>query len=414
MLYELNELQSATWSPFLPWIQATAGLLASPYNPLSGTPLTRQMAAGCELLVRLCQRYPKPEFGLTETVINGKPIGVAERVVLDKPFCRLLHFERAIGRRDPVVLVVAPLSGHHATLLRDTVRAMLPDFNVYITDWRDARSVPRSKGEFHLDDYVNYVRECIDFLGPEVHVVSVCQSTAPVLAAISLMASDGEPTPRSMTLMGGPIDARRSPTRVNELAVGNPLAWFARNLIHTVPGNYPGAGRQVYPGFLQLASFVAMNPDRHLKSHLNYYGDMSAGNVEAAEAHRRFYDEYNAVLDMTAEYYLETVQTVFQEFCLPRGVWRVHGQNVRPQDIEFTTLITVEGEADDICGVGQTMAAHELCESIAVERKHHLSVPGCGHYGIFSGRRWRSDIYPRIRDLIRQCDAADGLLAEAA
>jgi poly(3-hydroxybutyrate) depolymerase len=404
MSYPLRESQTAIWAPFLPWLQATASFLAPPGSAPSALP-TRQIAAGCDLLVRLYKRYPKPEFGLTDTVVDGQRVAVTETVVLDKPFCRLLHFQRATPHRHPAALVVAPLSGHHATLLRDTVAAMLPDFDVYITDWVDARQVPLSEGTFHLDDYVAYVREFISFLGPEIHVVSVCQSTVPVLAAISLMAAHGEATPRSLTLIGGPIDARRGPTTVNEFAVSKPLDWFARELIDTVPGNYPGAGRKVYPGFLQHAAFMAMNPERHLDSHLRYYGDVAAGNSEAAAAHRRFYDEYNAVLDMAAEYYLETVQVVFQEFCLARGNWQVRGEHVRPGAIKATALITVEGERDDICGRGQTHAAHDLCTGLDVSLKHHLTARGCGHYGIFSGNAWRTAIYPQLRDLIYQYES---------
>jgi poly(3-hydroxybutyrate) depolymerase len=400
MSYQLRELHSAAWAPFLPWLRATANLLA-PSDGASARP-THPLAAGCELLVRLCQSYPKPVFGLTQTVIGGVPVAVTETVVLDRPFCRLLHFERAGHHTQPAVLVVAPLSGHHATLLRETVRTMLPDFDVYVTDWRDARTVPHTEGPFHLDDYVAYLHEFLGLMGTDSHVVSICQSTVPVLAAVSLMATRGEPTPRSMTLMGGPIDARRSPTAVNELAVSKPLAWFERQLIDTVPDRYPGAGRKVYPGFLQHAAFVTMNPERHLASHLNYYCDVSAGDAEAAEAHRRFYDEYNAVLDMAADYYLETVQVVFQEFRLARGAWQVGGEPVRPQAIQDTALITVEGERDDVCGLGQTHAAHDLCTGLDSAHKHQLTIRGCGHYGIFSGSVWRTEIYPRLRQLIHQ------------
>jgi poly(3-hydroxybutyrate) depolymerase len=406
MSYPLRELQSAIWAPFLPWLHAAASFLAPADDAQCITPAS-QFAAGCELLVRLCQRYPKPAFGLTDTVVDGTPVAVTEAVVLDKPFCRLLHFERATAFKQPVSLIVAPLSGHHATLLRDTVRTMLPDFDVYLTDWRDARMVPLAEGAFHLDDYVAYVREFLQFLGPDVHVVSVCQSTVPVLAAISLTASEGEPGPKSMTLIGGPIDARRGPTRVDEFAASQPLDWFERELVDTVPDNYPGAGRRVYPGFLQHLAFVAMNPARHLASHLNYYRDVSAGDTGAAAAHRRFYDDYNAVLDMAADYYLDTVRVVFQEFRLARGIWQVRGEPVRPEDIKTSALITVEGGRDDICGPGQTRAAHDLCTGLDASRKHHVSAPGCGHYGIFSGNVWRTTIYPQLRELIYQQDSRE-------
>lgn len=404
MSYPLRELHAATWAPFLPWLRVAASLLAPTKDALFTTPAS-QFAAGCDLLVRLCQHYPKPAFGLTETVVRGTPVAVNETVVLDKPFCRLLHFERATACKQPSVLIVAPLSGHHATLLRDTVRTMLPDFDVYLTDWRDARMVPLADGAFHLDDYVEYVREFLGLLGPFVHVLSVCQSTVPVLAAISLMASNGDDTPISMTLMGGPIDARRGPTTINELAQSRPLDWFEQQLIDTVPVTYPGAGRRVYPGFLQQMAFVAMNPERHLASHLNYYRDMATGDSEAAAAHRSFYDEYNAVLDMAADYYLETVRVVFQEHRLARDIWQVHGKPVRPHAIRDTALITVEGKRDDICGPGQTHAAHDLCSGLNASRKHRISAACCGHYGIFSGNIWRTEIYPQIRELIYRHDS---------
>ncbi|MFP3568029.1 polyhydroxyalkanoate depolymerase [Paraburkholderia sp. SIMBA_030] len=399
MLYELHEWQRAVWAPFLPWLQVTANTLTHAGNPFHPTP-SRQIAAGCDLLARLYKRYTKPQFGLTETVVDGEQVPVIEAVAMEKELCQLVHFERVSTCNHPVVLLVAPLSGHHASLLRDTVRAMLPDFDVYITDWLDARQVPISEGTFHLDDYVAYVREFIDFLGPDVHVVAVCQSTVPVLAAVALAAARGEPTPVSVTLMGGPVDARRSPTVVNKLATSKPLNWFARTLINTVPSRHAGAGRRVYPGFRQHMAFMAMNPDRHLKAHVDYYFDVSVGNVEASVKHRRFYDEYNAVLDMTADYYLETVRVVFQEFCLARGTWRVGGEHVRPDAIRGSALITVEGERDDICGAGQTHAAHDLCTAIDAARKHCITVAECGHYGIFSGSSWRTQIYPQIRDLI--------------
>jgi poly(3-hydroxybutyrate) depolymerase len=285
-------------------------------------------------------------------------------------------------------------------LLRDTVRSLLQDHKVLITDWTDARMVPVEEGPFHLADYVAYVQEFIRHLGPEVHVISVCQPTVPVLAGISLMASRGETTPRTMTMMGGPIDARRSPTAVNNLATDKSLGWFEHNVIHRVPTNYPGAGRRVYPGFLQHTGFVAMNPHRHASSHYDYFLDLIRGDEDSAESHRQFYDEYNAVLDMPAEYYLDTIHTVFQQFALVHGTWEVDGELVKPQDILHTAMLTIEGELDDISGAGQTRAAHDLCTGIPADRRHHYDVPGAGHYGIFSGRRWRDMVYPRVRDFI--------------
>ncbi|MNN08812.1 acyl-CoA synthetase [compost metagenome] len=330
--------------------------------------------------------------------------------MLEKPFCKLLRFKRyaddpetiKLLKDEPVVLVCAPLSGHHATLLRDTVRTLLQDHKVYVTDWIDARMVPVEDGAFHLSDYIYYIQDFIRHIGAEnLHVVSVCQPTVPVLAAISLMASAGETTPRTMTMMGGPIDARKSPTAVNSLAINKSFEWFENNVIYTVPANYPGHGRRVYPGFLQHAGFVAMNPDRHLSSHYDYYLSLVEGDADDAEAHVRFYDEYNAVLDMSAEYYLDTIREVFQEFRLANGTWAIDGKPVRPQDIKSTALMTVEGELDDISGAGQTAAAHDLCSGIPKNRKQHVTAPRCGHYGIFSGRRWRENIYPDLRDFIR-------------
>ena len=406
MLYELYELQRAFLTP----MAAFAKLGAHAYGDglLSALPFSERMAAGYELLSRVGKFYDKPEFGLVETVLtDGGKVAVRQRVVLRKPFCELLHFERDMpaGRApDPVVLVVAPLSGHHATLLRDTVRQLLPSHDVYITDWLDARHVPLSKGAFHLDDYVAYVRDFFAFLGP-IHVVGVCQPTVPVLAAISLMSTAGDPNlPKTMTLMGGPIDTRRSPTEVNALAKREPYEWFERTVICSVPERYPGYLRRVYPGFLQLGGFVAMNPGKHFQSHWDFYRDLVKGADESAEAHRRFYDEYNAVMDMPAEYYLDTIKVVFQEHQLPRGEWRCKGVRVAPEDITQVPLLTVEGELDDISGSGQTQAAHDLCSGIAAAHKRHFTAPGCGHYGIFSGRRWREAIYPQLHDFIRAYD----------
>ena len=307
-----------------------------------------------------------------------------------------------------MVLIVAPLSGHYATLLRDTVKTMLKDHKVYITDWKNARLVPLAEGEFHLDDYVNYVQTFIRYLQAtygNCHVMSVCQPTVPVLAAVSLMASRGETTPLSMTMMGGPIDARKSPTAVNNLATQRSHAWFETNVIYRVPDKFPGAGRRVYPGFLQHSGFVAMNPDRHANSHYDYFQNLVKGDNESAEAHRQFYDEYNAVLDMDADYYLETIATVFQEFRLVNGTWDVRNdagraERVRPQDIQHTGLLTVEGELDDISGSGQTAAAHDLCTGIPEAHRMHYEAKGAGHYGIFSGRRWREMVYPVVKSFI--------------
>jgi len=314
MLYQLHEMQRAFLTPFAAFTDAGSQLFSSPYSPLAYTPISRQMAAGYELMTRIGKEYQKPAWNLPSTQIAGKSVRVIEAVALDKPFCRLVHFQRDVrlaGKNDPKVLLVAPLSGHHATLLRDTVRALLPHHDVYVTDWVDARMVPLAAGPFHLNDYVRYVQDFIRHLGPDVHVISVCQPTVPVLAAVSLMASANDPCqPRSMVMMGGPIDPRQSPTQVNRLATTKPYSWFENQVIHPVPPRYPGAGRRVYPGFLQHAGFMAMNPDRHMKSHYDFYLDLLRGDDSDAEAHRRFYDEYNAVLDMPAEFYLDTIRMV--------------------------------------------------------------------------------------------------------
>jgi len=415
MLYQLYEAQRSLMEPFADFAQAASKLYGSG-AVFSQFPMAQRVAAGYDLLYRLGKDYEKPEFGIQTVKVDGDDVVIQEIVEIDKPFCQLRRFKRFTDephildklKRQPVVLVVAPLSGHYATLLRDTVRTMLQDHKVYITDWKNARLVPMSDGEFHLDDYVNYVQDFIRHLQAEYghcHVVSVCQPTVPVLAAISLMASRGEQTPLSMTMMGGPIDARKSPTAVNNLAMNKSYEWFENNVIYRVPQGFPGEGRRVYPGFLQHTGFVAMNPDRHASSHYDYFKNLIKGDDASAEAHRKFYDEYNAVLDMDADYYLETIRKVFQDFELVNGTWDVRNpegqlERVRPQDIRSTALLSVEGELDDISGAGQTRAAHDLCTGIATARQKHMEVKGAGHYGIFSGRRWRDRVYPEVRAFI--------------
>jgi len=416
MLYQLYETQRSFMEPFADLAQAASKLYSNPLNPASQMPIAQRVSAAYALMHRLGKDYVKPEFGIRTVEVDGVDVAIHERVEIDKPFCELRRFKRFSDdphtlqalKQQPPVLIVAPLSGHYATLLRDTVRTMLQDHKVYITDWKNARLVPLSEGEFHLHDYVNYVQEFIRHIQAiygNCHIMSVCQPTVPVLAAVSLMASRGEKTPLSMTMMGGPIDARRSPTSVNNLATNKSFEWFENNVIYRVPPNFPGAGRRVYPGFLQHTGFVAMNPDRHATSHYDYFKDLIKGDGASAEAHRKFYDEYNAVLDMDADYYLETINTVFQEFKLVNGTWDVLGvdgkvERVRPQDIKTTALMTVEGELDDISGSGQTRAAQDMCSGIPQNNRHHLEVEGAGHYGIFSGRRWRDVVYPQVRQFI--------------
>ena len=416
MLYQIYESQRSLIEPFADLAQVAAKIYNNPNLPVTQTQLGHRISAAYDLFYRLSKDYLKPTFGINAIDVNGVEIAIHERIEIAKPFCELRRFKRfsddtktlSALKNQPSVLLVAPLSGHYATLLRDTVKSMLTNHKVYVTDWVNARTVPLESGEFHLDDYVNYIQEFIQHLQGKYgncHVISVCQPTVPVLAAVSLMASRGEKTPYSMTMMGGPIDATKSPTAVNNLAMNKSLAWFENNVIFRVPQNFPGAGRRVYPGFLQHTGFVAMNPDRHLKSHYDYFKDLLRGDNSGAEAHRHFYDEYNAVLDMDADYYLETIQTVFQEFKLVNGTWDVKSlsgklERVRPQDIKTTALLTVEGELDDISGSGQTQAAHLLCKNIIHKTSHHLEVPGAGHYGIFSGRRWRELVFPYISKFI--------------
>ncbi len=403
MLYALHEMQHSVLAPWTTLAKANLDLLTNPFNPFAHLPATKSMAAGAELFLRLTHRYEKPTFRLDTTPIDGVDVAVAERVEIGKPFCHLLHFVRDTQRQDPKVLLVAPLSGHFATLLRDTVRALLPNHDVWVTDWIDAKMVPLSEGPFHLADYVDYVREFITHVGEGVNVISVCQPTVPVLAAVSLMAQNDAPVkPRTMIMMGGPIDARKSPTAVNNLALEKPYSWFDRTLIQSVPNKYPGYLRRVYPGFLQHMGFVAMNPSRHADAHRDFYRHLVSGDGDSAAAHRRFYDEYNAVLDMPAEYYLETIKAVFQEFALPKGRMFIREQLVRPQAIAETALLTIEGELDDISGNGQTQAAQTLCTGIPEANREHFAVPKVGHYGIFSGKRWREVIAPHIAGFIRK------------
>jgi len=409
MLYQLHEMQRSFLTPLMQWADASSKLFSNPVSPFAHTPFSQRIAAGYELMYRLGKDYEKPAFGIDTVTIKGEAVNIVEHAAVTKPFCKLVHFKKDLpdaafaALAQPTVLLVAPLSGHHSTLLRDTVRALLPNHDVFITDWIDARMVPLSAGPFHLDDYIYYVQDFIRTLGPDVHVISVCQPTVPVLAAISLMASDNDPKlPKTMTMMGGPIDPRKSPTAVNDLATEKPFSWFENTVIYAVPGNYPGYGRKVYPGFLQHAGFIAMNPGRHAQSHREFYQHLVRGDDESAESHRQFYDEYNAVLDMPAEYYLDTIKTVFQEFRLPKGTWEVGGKLVRPQDIKNVALLTIEGELDDISGAGQTQAAHDLCSSIPENMKRDYIAPKAGHYGIFSGRRWRETICPKIGEFIRE------------
>ena len=416
MLYQLYETQRSLMEPFSDLALAAAKLYGNPLSMVGQNPFAQRLSASYDLMHRLGKDYEKPEFGLRTIDVDGVEVAIHERVEITKPFCELRRFKRFTDdtstlekiKGQPAVLIVAPLSGHYATLLRDTVKTMLKDHKVYITDWTNARLVPLSEGEFHLDDYVNYVQEFIRHVQAKYgncHVMSVCQPTVPVLAAVSLMATRGEKTPLSMTMMGGPIDARKSPTAVNNLAMNKSHSWFENNVIYRVPTSFPGAGRRVYPGFLQHTGFVAMNPDHHAKSHYDYFKDLIKGDDASTEAHRKFYDEYNAVLDMDADYYLETIHVVFQDFSLVNGTWDVKNpqgklERVKPEDITTTALMSVEGELDDISGSGQTQAVHDICTGVSKTQQRHFEAKGAGHYGIFSGRRWRDLVYPQVKAFI--------------
>jgi poly(3-hydroxybutyrate) depolymerase len=404
MFYQFFEMGHAAIAPWRATAESMRVAYANPLNPLSYTALGRSMAAGLEVFERMTRRYGKPEFGHAETIVDGRTVPVQERTVWSKPFCDLLHFERELPRpprMDPKILVVAPMSGHYATLLRGTVEALLPKADIYITDWADAREVPLSAGSFDLDDYIDYVIEMIRFLGPDTHLVAVCQPSVPVLAAVAVMEQLGDPlAPASMTLMGGPIDTRINPTAVNKLAMEKPLTWFEDNVIMQVPWPQPGVMRSVYPGFLQLSGFMSMNLDRHVVAHKEFFMHLVKNNGDSADKHREFYDEYLAVMDLTAEFYLQTVDTVFIRHSLPKGEMMHRDRLVDPSKIRKTALLTVEGENDDISGVGQTFAAQTLCSNLADAKRMHYVQPDVGHYGVFNGSRFRKEIAPRILGFI--------------
>jgi len=408
VLYQVYEFNHALVQPFRAAAGVSQLLLRNPLNPLSYTTTGRSISAALDVFETITRRYGKPEFGLHETTVNDKPCGVHNEIVWAHPFCSLLHFKRdpavlkaAKRTRDPKLLIVAPMSGHYATLLRGTVEALLPHFEVYITDWTDARMVPLTDGHFDTSDYVDYVIAMLHFLGKGTHVMGVCQPSVPVLAAASYMAMNNDPAaPASMTLMGGPIDTRRNPTQPNHLAMSQPIEWFENNVIHSVPMPYPGIMRRVYPGFLQLTGFMTMNLDRHLDAHQKLFWHLVDGDGDGEAQHRFFYDEYLSVMDLTAEFYLQTVEWVFQEQRLARGTWVHDGVTIDPGAITNTALLTIEGERDDISGIGQTQAAQDLCKNIPAGMRQHYVQPKVGHYGVFNGQRWRNEIRPKVVDFI--------------
>jgi poly(3-hydroxybutyrate) depolymerase len=404
-MYWMYEMAQASLNPARAVADATRLLYQNPINPLSRTQIGKSIAAGCEVFERTTRRYGKPEWGLNDTLVEGVRVPVSIRTVWEKPFCRLLHFDRLITRPlrrpAPRLLIVAPMSGHYATLLRGTVEAFLPTHDVYITDWADARTVPLADGRFDLDTYVDYLIDMLHMLGGDVHVMAVCQPAVPVLVAVSVMEAAGDPdVPLSMTLMGGPIDTRHHPTAVNDLAAEKGIDWFRNHVITKVPFPHPGVMRDVYPGFLQLHGFISMNLDRHMDAHQRLFENLVKGDGDLVDKHRDFYDEYLAVMDLTAEYYLQTVEQVFIRHALPKGEMTHHGKLVEPAKISRVALMTVEGENDDISGIGQTEATHALCPRIPDDRRAHYMQPGVGHYGVFNGSRFRSEIVPRICDFM--------------
>jgi len=402
MLYQAYQAQVDFMGPFRLMAQSTGGLLRQPWPGLGDNVIARTVVAACELVVRSGMSHSRPPFGLPTTMVNGREVAVTEEDVVETPFGNLLHFAKDGAADQPKVLVVAPMSGHFATLLRGTVKTLLPDNDVYITDWKNARSVSLRHGKFDLDDFIDTLMGFMNFLGPKHHILAVCQPAVPVFAAVALMAADGARNqPATMTLMGGPIDTRINPTQVNLLATTRDFEWFERNVITSVPMRYPGAFRRVYPGFLQLAGFMQMNLDRHVTAHVDLFHHLVKGDGESAEATQTFYDEYTAVMDLPADFYLQTIREVFQLHSLPLGTYVSRGRKVEPRAIKKTALLTVEGENDDICAVGQTSAAHDLCTGLSGSKQAHHLQPKVGHYGVFNGRRWSTEIYPVVRDFIR-------------
>lgn len=417
MLYHWYELGHAAVRPARVAADGCRLFFNNPFNPLTHTTVGRHAAAACEVFERTTRRYGKPAFGLAKTHVDGREVDVDERVVWQRPFCRLVHFRRDIpsarAERDPRILLVAPMSGHYATLLRGTVEALLPGHEVYVTDWTDAREIPLALGTFDLDDYIDYLRDMLRHLEGDAHVFAVCQPSVPVLAAVSIMEAEGDPcSPLSVILAGGPVDTRVSPTVVNKLAEQRGTDWFRNNVITSVPWPQAGCGRPVYPGFLQLTGFMTMNLDRHVDAHRQLFRHLIHGDGDSAEKHREFYDEYLAVMDLTAEFYLATIDTVFVRHALPKGEMLYRGRRVDPSAIRRVALMTIEGEKDDITGLGQCRAALDLCSSIPADKKFHYECPDVGHYGIFNGSRFRRLIMPRIAQFVRTFDPRAEHIAE--
>lgn len=408
MLYQAYQAHSDVMVPVRMMANMASAGIGGALNGSAGQPHVRHLSslsAAYELIARAGLTHTRPPYGIDSVMVGNREVAVREEAAHVTPFGTLLHFKKDIETAQPRVLMVAPMSGHFATLLRDTARTMLPEHDVFITDWHNARDVSLSDGRFGFDDYVAHLIQFLEAMGPGAHIVAVCQPCVAALVATAVMAQGGNPAvPRSMTLMAGPIDTRVNPTKVNELANSKPIEWFEQNLIATVPFRFKGGMRRVYPGFVQLAAFMSMNIDRHVKAHRELYENIARGETEKAQATRTFYNEYFAVLDLTAEFYLETVRIAFQEHLLARGALDYRGGRVEPAAIRKTTLLTVEGEKDDICAVGQTVAAHDLCSKLRPYRKKHHMQAGVGHYGVFSGSRWNNQIYPLLRNVILQSD----------
>jgi poly(3-hydroxybutyrate) depolymerase len=401
MLYQAYQAHTDVMVPVRSWAGSALRALGQPLAGIADNAVLRNLTAAYEIIARAGLTHARPAFGIDRVTVGNREVAVNERAALTTPFGTLLHFKKDIDTPQPRVLLVAPLSGHFATLLRGTVRTMLPEHDVYITDWHNVRDVSLAHGSFGFDGYIEHLIRFLEAIGPGAHVVAVCQPCVAVLVGAAVMAQAGNPAqPRSMTLMAGPIDTRVNPTKVNKLANSKSIEWFERNLIATVPLRYPGALRRVYPGFVQLAAFMSMNVERHMKAHRELYDNLAKGEREKAQVTKEFYDEYFAVLDLTAEFYLETVRLVFQECALPLGKLEWQGERVEPRAIRRTMLLTVEGERDDICAVGQTAAAHDLCTGLRPYLKRHHMQAGVGHYGVFSGNRWTSQIYPLLKNVI--------------
>jgi len=402
-IYNVYEWNHMVLSPLRAGAKMAQKYYNNPYNPFYYSVFNRNLAAGLEVFERITRKYGKPEFGIKFSEVDGEKVKIKLMVTMRKPFCKLIHFKKDKKFKQPKLLIVAPMSGHYATLLRDTIEGVLPYFDVYITEWINARDVPLTAGNFDMDDYINYVIEFCEHFKGNIHLMAVCQPVVPVAAAVAIMENEGNKYhPKSMTLVGGPIDGRINPTMVNDLADKKPIEWFQQNLVSRVPLAYPGAGRSVYPGFLQLASFISLKPESHIEKHKQYFNHLVIGDGESADKHEKFYDEYLSVMDIPAEFYLQTIKTVFQDFALPLGKMTSRGREVNLKNIRKTALLTLEGEKDDISGLGQSKAALKLAKNLSSKKKEYHMQKDVGHYGIFSGRKYREQVVPVIYKFVKK------------